>query len=196
MLERVDDGVGAILDALERRGLTDRTLVILTNDNGGERLSRGEPLTGSKGMLLEGGIRVPCMIRRPGSLPAGKVSALTGISMDLTATILAAAGARPPEARKLDGIDLVPLLNGTKPPPERTLFWRIDRGRFGQWAARKGKWKYIRYAGGELLFDLNADIGERHDLSELEPERVVSLRKEVKAWETEMARSHPRFAVK
>ena len=196
MLERVDDGVGAILDALERRGLTDRTLVILTNDNGGERLSRRGPLAGSKGMLLEGGIRVPCVIRWPGRLPAGKVSAMTAMTMDLTATILAAAGGKPPGARRLDGIDLIPPLDGTKPAPERTLFWRIDRGRFGQWAARKGKWKYIRYSGGELLFDLNDDIGEQHDLSEYEPGMVASLRKEVAGWEAEMALSRPRFAVK
>ena len=104
---------------------------------------------------------------------------MPAITMDLTATILAAAGAKPPEGRKLDGIDLTPILDGTKPAPERTLFWRIDRGRAGQWAARKGKWKYIRYAGGELLFDLDADIGERHDLSERDPETVAELREEM-----------------
>ena len=196
MLERVDDGVGAILAALERRGLTDRTLVIFTNDNGGERLSRGEPLRGNKGILLEGGIRVPCMLRWPGHLPAGKVSALPGITMDLTATILAAAGARVAEGRKLDGIDLIPALNGTKTPAGRTLFWRVDPVRSGQWAARKGKWKYIRYSRGELLFDLDADIAEKDDLSGRHPETVAELRKEVARWEAEMARSRPRFSVK
>jgi arylsulfatase A-like enzyme len=196
MLERVDDGIGAILDALERRGLTEWTLVIVTNDNGGERLSRGGPLAGYKGILLEGGIRVPCVLRWPGRIPAGKESAVPAMTMDLTATILAAAGVSPPASRKLDGINLLPIFDGTKPAPERTLFWRIDRGPFGQWAARKGKWKYIRYRGGELLFDLNADIGERRDLSKAEPATVTQLRKEVARWEAEMARSQPRFSVK
>jgi arylsulfatase A-like enzyme len=196
MLERVDDGVGAILGALERRGLTDRTLVIFTNDNGGEQLSRGTPLRGGKGILLEGGIRVPCIARWPGRLPAGKVSAVPAVTMDLTATILGAAGAGPPEGRKLDGVDLIPILGGTKPDPERTLFWRIDRGMGGQWAARKGKWKYIRYAGGELLFDLDDDVGERRDLSKGHPDTVAEIRKEVMQWEAEMARSRPRFTVK
>jgi arylsulfatase A-like enzyme len=196
MLERVDDGVGAILGALERRGLTDRTLVILTNDNGGEQLSRGAPLAGYKGYLLEGGIRVPCLIRWPGRLASGKVSSLPAITMDLTATILAATGATPPEGRKLDGLDLVPILSGKTPAPERTLFWRIDPRRSAQWAARKSKWKYIRYAGGELLFDLDADIGERRDLSLRHPAIVTELREELARWEAEIARERPRFSVR
>jgi arylsulfatase A-like enzyme len=196
MLERVDDGVGAILDALMRRGLNETTLVIVTSDNGGEQLSRGTPLAGGKGILFEGGIRVPCVIRWPGRLPVGKVSGLPAITMDLTATIVAAAGAKPPKSRKLDGIDLAHILSGTKAAPERTFFWRIDRGVLGQWAARKGKWKYIRDSQGELLFDLEADIGERHDLSEVHPRTVAKLRKEVASWEAEMDRSRPRFSVK
>jgi arylsulfatase A len=196
MLERVDDGVGAIIGALEKRGLTDRTLVILTNDNGGEQLSRGTPLRGNKGILLEGGIRVPCIFRWPGRLPAGKVSANPAITMDLTATILSAAGAKPPEGRKLDGIDLTPVLDGSKPAPGRTLFWRIGGARGEQLAARNGKWKYIRYEKGELLFDLDADLGERRDLSKRYPETVAELRKEVAQWEAEMAQSRPKFLVR
>jgi arylsulfatase A-like enzyme len=196
MLERADDGVGAILDALERHGLTERTLVIVTNDNGGEVLSRGEPLRGGKGILLEGGIRVPCVLRWPGRLPAGQVSALPALTFDLTATILAAAGAEPPEGRPLDGIDLVPILDGSRPAPERTLFWRIVRGRSGQWAARKGNWKYIRYAGGELLFDLESDVAERRDLSGRHPETLAELRKETARWEADIARSRPAASVK
>lgn len=196
MLKRVDEGVGAILDALERRGLTERTFVIFTNDNGGEQLSRGDPLRGYKGILLEGGIRVPCVMRWPGRLPAGKVSALPAMTMDLTATILAAAGVAPAGTQKLDGVDLVPIVNGTQAAPERTLFWRINRGKSGQWAARKGKWKYIRYEKGELLFDLDADIGERRNLSKSRPKTVAEVRKEVARWEAEMARSHPRFSVR
>jgi arylsulfatase A-like enzyme len=195
MLERVDAGVGAILDALERRGLTQRTLVILTNDNGGEQLSRGAPLRGSKGILLEGGIRVPCVVRWPGRFRAGKVSAVLAMTMDLTATILQAVGAMPAQQVKLDGIDLAPILAGSKTAPERTLFWRIDHGRT-ELAARKGKWKYIRVDEIELLFDLDADIGERRDLSESHPEIVTRIRNEIGRWEVEMSHSHPPFLVK
>jgi arylsulfatase A-like enzyme len=196
MLERVDDGIGAILDSLERKGLTERTLVIVTNDNGGERLSRGAPLTGYKGLLLEGGIRVPCLIRWPGKLRAGKVSDLVGITMDLTATILAAAGGRPPEGRNLDGMDLVPILSGVQSAPERTLFWRVAPERLLQRAARKEKWKYIRHPRGELLFDLEADVAERRDLSKQFPGKLAELRDEVARWEAEIAHSRPRFVVK
>ena len=196
MLERVDDGVGLILAALDRRGLADRTLVIVTNDNGGERLSRHGPLSGRKGYLLEGGIRVPCVIRWPGHVPEGTLSAVPAMTMDLTATILAATGTRPPGARKLDGVDLVPIVKDPGAAPDRTLFWRIDRGRAGQWAARKGAWKYVRYAGGELLFNLDSDAGERKDLSDREPETLAGLRKAMAGWEAEMARSRPRFSVK
>jgi arylsulfatase A-like enzyme len=196
MLERVDDGVGAIAQALERRGLTNRTLVIVTNDNGGEVLSLPGPLLGGKGSLLEGGIRVPCIVRWPGRIPAGQASAIPAMTPDLTATVLAAAGASPPASRTLDGIDLAPILNGTRRPPERTLFWRIDRGKSGQWAARKGRWKYFRYTKGELLFDIDADLGERRDLADRYPATVAQLRKEVARWEAEMARSRPRFSLK
>jgi arylsulfatase A-like enzyme len=194
MLERADDGVGAILAALRRHEIVEKTLVIFTNDNGGEALSRGAPLSGGKGILLEGGIRVPCLIRWPGRIPAGRVSPVPGITMDLTATVLAAAGAAVPKNHPLDGIDLVPILSGQQPAPSRTFFWRILRGR-GLWAARKSKWKYIRYAGGELLFDLEADVAERRDLSRRFPVVVDELRKEMEGWEADLARSRPRFRV-
>ena len=196
MLERADEGVGAILDTLEHQGLTDRTLVIFTNDNGGERLSDPGPLSGGKGIVLEGGIRVPCLIRWPGHIAAGTVSSLPAMTFDLTATILSAAGSAPPENRKLDGIDLVSQLQGNSPAPDRTLFWRVTPERTAQWAARKGKWKYIRHARGELLFDLEADPAERKNLSSREPATVTELRKDVAAWEAEMDQARPRFVVK
>ncbi len=93
IMERADQGVGDILAALDRQGLAANTLVIFTNDNGGEWLSRNTPLFNRKFTLYEGGIRVPAIVRWPGRVPAGAVSAQVGVTMDLTATILAAAGA-------------------------------------------------------------------------------------------------------
>ncbi len=94
MLERMDEGVGRVLEALDRLGLRQNTIVIFTNDNGGEWLSDSGPLFHHKGSVWEGGIRVPAIIRWPGHIPAGGVSAQVGLTMDLTASILAATGAK------------------------------------------------------------------------------------------------------
>ena len=96
MLERADQGIGRILDALDRLKLAQNTLVIFTSDNGGEWLSRNVPLFHRKGTLWEGGIRVPLLLRWPARLAAGTISSQVGITMDLTASILAAAGVKPP----------------------------------------------------------------------------------------------------
>src|SRR4029453_18984693 len=98
MLERADQGIGQILQALKRRGLDRNTLVIYTQDNGGEWLSRNAPLFNRKGTVWEGGIRVPAIFRRPGRLRAGKVSSQVGIIQDVTASILAATGTTVPSA--------------------------------------------------------------------------------------------------
>src|SRR5688572_13747764 len=115
MLERADQGIGAILALLDKTGLTENTLVIFTNDNGGEWLSRNAPLFHRKWTLWEGGIRVPAILRWPGRLPAGEVSRQVGITVDLTASILAATNTPVPAAARLDGINLLPILDGRSP---------------------------------------------------------------------------------
>src|SRR5688500_12355941 len=107
MLERADRGVGEILAALEQRGFTNNTLVIFTNDNGGEWLSRNAPLFHRKATLWEGGIRVPLILRWPGELPRGKVSKQVAMTVDITASILAAAGARPPPEYRPAGLGIL-----------------------------------------------------------------------------------------
>ena len=127
MVERVDVGVGRILASLDRLGLRESTIVIFTNDNGGEWLSHGGPLFHHKGSVWEGGIRVPAIVRWPGRIPAGTVTTQVGITMDLSASILAATGTPvPPEAR-LEGMNLFPVLEAQAPVIERTLFWRVGR---------------------------------------------------------------------
>lgn len=163
MLERVDQGVGRILETVDTLGLRENTIVIFTNDNGGEWLSRNMPLFHHKGTVWEGGIRVPAIIRWPGRIPAGSVSDQVGITMDLTASILAATGTSvPPEAR-LEGINLLPVLEGRAPEIERTLFWRVTGAR-PQRTVRSGDWKLLFDGGRALLFDLRTDIGERENL--------------------------------
>jgi arylsulfatase A-like enzyme len=195
MLERLDQGVGKVLAALERHRLTDNTLVIFTNDNGGERYSDNGPFFHHKATVWEGGIRVPCILRWPGKVPARKVSAQPSISMDLTATVLAACKVRPPKGRTLDGIDLTGLL-GKDRVVERTFFWRIDRDGRKQKAVRSGDWKYVSDGDIELLFDLSADPGERKDVAYHHPDKVKLLRSKLGEWEKEMARHKPAHVVK
>jgi arylsulfatase A-like enzyme len=182
MLERADQGVGEILETLDRLGLSDNTLVIFTNDNGGEWLSSNAPLFHRKWTLWEGGIRVPTLMRWPGRIPAGGVSDQVGITMDLTATVLAATGSRVPPDLELEGIDLLPILAGEAPEVERTLFWRTIAGSQRQRAVRSGDWKLIVDGNATLLFDVRSDAGERLDLANLRQDVAQQLRLALDAW--------------
>ena len=182
MLERADRGVGELLATLDRLGLARNTLVVFTSDNGGEWLSRNAPLFHRKSTLWEGGIRVPAILRWPGRLPAGATSRQVGITMDLTASILAAAGVRPPAGYAPEGIDLVPLLAGRR-TVERTLYWRTSLPARPQWAVRVGRWKYLKDGAHEFVFDLARDPAEREDLVQREAARLPEMRRLVAAWE-------------
>jgi arylsulfatase A-like enzyme len=194
MLEAMDGAIGRVLAALDKHGLTGETLVIFTNDNGGERLSDNAPLFHHKATLWEGGIRVPALLRWPGKLPAGKTSNQVSISMDLTATMLAATGTAP--SRPLEGIDLLPILQGKQPIVPRTLFWRIDRPGIRQKAVRDGDWKFVQDGEVDLLFDLPRDPGERRDLGRLNRPRIAELRLKIAAWEKDVDASAPKVRVK
>ena len=182
MVERVDRGVGEVLHALERAGLGGRTIVVFTNDNGGEWLSNNGPLFNRKWTVWEGGIRVPAIVRWPGRVPAGRVSDQVGITMDLTASILAAAGAAVP-ADRLEGIDLFAILEGRAKPVERTLFWRTRAGNRLQKAVRGGDWKLVVDGNHLFVFDLRSDPGERHDLAARRQDVARRLRPLLADWE-------------
>jgi arylsulfatase A-like enzyme len=191
MLESADRGVGVLLATLDRLGLSRNTLVIFTSDNGGEWLSRNAPLFHRKSTLWEGGIRVPALIRWPARLSAGVVSRQVGITMDLTASILAAAGVVSPPSYRPEGIDLIPLL-GERRVVERTLFWRIQAPARVQRAVRRGRWKYLREGGTamrgghEFLFDLETDPGERRDLAAARGALLPEFRRLLAAWEADV----------
>lgn len=195
MVERMDDGVGRILDALERSGSGRDTLSIFTNDHGGQWYSRRAPLFHGFGTLWEGGIRVPLMLRWPGRLPGGSVSHQVAATMDLMPTILAATGTSD-VAVPTDGVNLLPMLSGKERPVDRTLFWRIDRPSRNQRAARKGAWKYVRDGTSHLLFDVASDPAERHDVGYQHPERMAEFRALISAWEADLAKTPPAFVVK
>lgn len=196
MMQSVDAAVGQVLSALDEQGIAKDTLVIFTSDNGGERLSDMGPYFNTKGTLWEGGIHVPGLARWPAALPKGKVSAQVAITMDWTATILAAAGAQP--ERQLDGVNLLPILQGKQAMQDRTLCWRIDRAGFRQQAIRSGKWKLVTQPTSvdQLLFDLERDPGERRNLFYEYQEKAKELRAKLAAWDKEMNEHKPRFSVK
>ena len=182
MMRSLDDGVGRVMKALGRAGLERNTLVIFTSDNGGERFSYEWPFSGQKGGLLEGGIRVPAIVRWPSVVPAKRVTHQMAIGMDWTATILAAAKTNAASDYPLDGNDLLPVIKGTAPVYDRTFFWRI----YDQDAARRGRWKYYRTASVRRLFDLSSDEREQADFKTQHPDIMQSLSAEFEEWNAKM----------
>lgn len=185
MVGALDTAVGRVLKALKDRKLDDNTIVVFTSDNGGERFSRTWPFSGQKTELLEGGVRVPLIVRWPGRIQAGRVSEQVTISMDWLPTLLDAAGSRPDPAHASDGENLLPtLLDAHAPLRERTLFWRYKV--LEQRAVRSGDWKYLRINGQEFLFDVARDPRERANLRERHPEVFERLKQRWEDWNAGM----------
>jgi N-acetylgalactosamine-6-sulfatase len=178
MVERMDKVIGDLIGKLGPN-----TIVIFTSDNGAERNGRNAPFRGNKSFTWEGGIRVPCVISWPGVVPAGSITEQPAITMDLTATLLAAGGA---DKARTDGIDLRPVLDGSKPVTPRTLFWRYRRAENTRKAVRKGNMKLVVDNGAESLHDLAADPGEKNNLLETKPAVATELRALLGAWEKEV----------
>jgi N-acetylgalactosamine-6-sulfatase len=186
MVERMDLRVGAVLAQLDAMGVAEDTIVLFLSDNGGDPNGRNDPLRGRKSSLWEGGIRVPCMIRWPRALAAGKTTDQVGLTMDLAPTLLAATGAAPPRGRKLDGVDLLPMLKDGKAPFARTVFWRFKRADRVLKAARDGDLKYVAGDGAEELHDLAGDERERNNLAAQAPDQVRRLKALLADWEREV----------
>jgi arylsulfatase A-like enzyme len=184
MIHHMDEGIGRILAALDRIGAAVDTLVVFTSDNGGERFSDNWPLVGGKMDLLEGGIRVPLIARWPGQIPSGRTTGQLAITMDWTATFLAAAGVSPHPDYPLDGPDLLAVLSEPDRVAERELFWRMTYRR--QRAMRSGRFKYLVLEGDEFLFDLARDARERANQARREPQRLTAMRLRFEAWEGTM----------
>ncbi|QNN25415.1 sulfatase [Planctomycetales bacterium ZRK34] len=185
LVESVDDSTGHILDALDRLGLADNTLVIFTSDNGGldrnGNPTENAPLRSGKGYAYEGGIRVPMIIRWPGVTEPGSVCDQPTMSIDLMPTVCHAAGVDLPSGRTIDGVDLTPALRGKK-LPDRTLLWHFPHYRHGPGhdpysIIRDGPWKLIRFydPAKTELYNLADDISEEHDLAAKMPDKVKQL---------------------
>lgn len=183
MLEHADSGIGQVLQALDAAGLADDTLVIFTNDNGGEWLSRNAPLFNRKFSVWEGGIRVPAIMRWPGVILAGQVTGQVGITMDFTATMLALAGATLPAGYAPEGIDLLPIVSGRAAEVERTLFWSAGTTS----AVRSGDHKFVQQ-GPQAFFVYNVreDLGERNDLTNSSQGVASRLRTLLEEWKQDV----------
>ncbi|MBV8621094.1 MAG: sulfatase-like hydrolase/transferase [Curvibacter sp.] len=173
MVRSLDAAVGQVLGALEASGQAENTVVVFTSDNGGERFSKTWPFTGQKTELLEGGLRVPTLLRWPARL-APQVSEQVTITMDWLPTLLAAAGLQPHPDYPSDGQDILPALTGDQAPWPRTLFWRYKAQ--GQRAVRDQAWKYLKINEHEFLFDVVQDQRERANLRHRHPEVFERLK--------------------
>jgi len=188
MIRQMDEGIGRILAALKKSGLEKNTVVVFTSDNGGERFSDTWPLVGKKMDLLEGGIRVPYIVRWPAVVKAGGVTAQQAITMDWVATILAIAKVSPDRNYPLDGRSLLNVLRDPGKTFKRDLYWKMLYR--NQKALRAGDWKYLSVEGEEFLFNLAKDERERANYARREPKILAFLKEKYLAWEAQLP-THP-----
>ena len=195
MVSALDDGVGAVLDELARRGVLDNTIVFFMSDNGPSPESRNwldgqrvpwkggstAGLRGQKFTLFEGGIRVPAMLSWPSAIAAGQVITSPLVALDIFPTVLRAAGGTAEDYR-LDGTDLTDLLLGRAREPDRSVLWEFRESR----AVRDGRWKLVIDEDGEpWLSDLDTDREETTNVADDHPAVVSHLRKLLGDWATD-----------
>ena len=192
MLEQLDSAIGRVLAAIDRNGLTGRTVVIFMSDNGGLATAEGQPtsnlpLRGGKGWPYEGGVREPMIIRAPGVTKPGSVCNTPVISMDFYPTILELLGLPLLPKQHVDGVSLAPLLKGGE-LARGPLFWHYphygNQGGAPCGAVRDGDWKLIEwFEDGSLeLYHLKRDLGERTNLSKDNPAKTKELHDKLVAW--------------
>ncbi|MDE0839205.1 MAG: sulfatase-like hydrolase/transferase, partial [Kiritimatiellae bacterium] len=206
MVEKFDQAVGKVLQALDDHGLQDNTLVVFSSDNGGiAAVSTQKPYRAGKGSYYEGGIREPLVMRWPSKIKAGSSSDALVCTLDLYPTFLSAARLATPANTILDGVDLMPLMTESGSIEERALYWHFpiylqaynpkkDDGRDPLFrtrpgsAMRFGKWKLHEYFedGAFELYDLESDPGERNDLAANLPEKVNALKTMLFKWRTDI----------
>ncbi len=203
MIESVDHGIGLILKTLKDLKLEKNTVVIIFSDNGGvKRITSQEPLRGGKGMLYEGGIRVPLVVRWPGVVKPNSRCDVPVIGVDFFPTIMEIAGIKKPVNQPIDGMSIVPLLKGEKTLKRDALFWHFPAYLQGKAegardpyfrtrpaaAIRMGNWKLIVYYedGALELYNLEKDIGEQNNLASRFPEIRDKLYERLKQWQKEL----------
>lgn len=206
MIEKMDQGIGRILDEVDSLGLSEKTLVVFTSDNGGIRhISNQDPYRAGKGSYFEGGIRVPLLVSWKTQIAPNTTCDVPVSGIDFYPTFLAAAGLPVPEAKLLDGVSLLPLLTEEGSIAERALFWHFPiyledyaganddshdplfRTRPGS-IVRMGKWKLHEYfEGGRIeLYDLSTDVGEQNNLASSQPEKAAEIHGLLVQWRDKM----------
>ncbi len=176
----LDDAIGRIMETADRLGISDKTLILFTNDNGGLTEEVNSPWRGTKNTTFEGGIRVPCVVRWPGVIaPASVCNELMHVT-DIFPTLVAIGGGSSAQTLPLDGLDMSPVIfEGKKSPRNEILIEATGSVRLP--SIRSGRWKLI----GDALFDLQRDPGERNDVSEANPNTVIELRNRILALSAE-----------
>ncbi len=197
MIESVDESVGRVMHMLEERGLANNTIVLFFSDNGGYGPATSmAPLRGAKGMLYEGGIRVPLAVYAPDLLPEARRDDTPVIGTDLYPTLLDMTGTPLPANQPFDGVSLWPLLTGATPLPPRTLHWHFPayleryRDTPGPWrttpaaAVRQGDFKLIEFFEDNRLelYNLRDDLGEQNNLAETMPDKTRELHALMQSW--------------
>jgi arylsulfatase A-like enzyme len=200
MIEAMDRAVGRVLASLDKLGIAEETFVVFTSDNGAYGgVADCRPLRGDKGHLYEGGIRVPLIVRWPGKVQAGAVSAEPVILTDLFPTLLQVGGLAPTPGVPADGETLLPLLRGKGRPQREAIFWHYPNfafhgeNRLGS-AIRMGDYKLIRFYDDDSveLYNLKQDLGEAHDLAGAKPKLAADLRQRLETWLQDSGANPPR----
>lgn len=221
MIEKMDQGIGRILDELERLGLANNTLVVFCSDNGGIAAQSSQaPYRAGKGSYFEGGVRVPLIARWPGKIKAGSVCDTPVTGLDFFPTFLDVAKASLPDDVQLDGHSLLPLVRNKGTFPERTLFWHFpiylqrysgvaDESHDPLFRTRpgtimlQGKWKLHQYFedGRIELYNLASDIGEQKNLAKSLPEKANDMYRQMQEWRKQVkapvpTETNPKFDAK
>ena len=209
MTEELDNLVGRVVEAVDGAGITEKTMIVFTSDNGGlyrrydynpeadDDVTSNAPLRGEKGQLYEGGIRVPLIVKYPAMVPAGSKSSAVTISYDFYPTFAALGDASLPENQPIDGESLIPILE----KPDTSLSRKAIHFHYPHYhhhrpaaAIREGDWKLLQYLDNTNeveLYHLANDLGETQDLSGEKAGRVADLKKKLQRWHTEIIARMP-----
>ncbi|WP_221420195.1 sulfatase [Fulvivirga sp. M361] len=206
MIESLDDNIGRVMDKLETLGISKNTVVVFFSDNGGlHAVTSMKPLKGFKGMLYEGGIRVPMIVKWPGKVPAASICNEAVIGTDFYPTFLELAGAKPPKHYPLDGESIKPLFTQKKTLKRDAIFWhypvylQAGYGLDQLWRTtpvgviRMGDYKLMEFFEDNHLelYNLRDDIGEANNLASLEPEITRQMLQRMRDWRKEIGAPFP-----